>query len=201
MPIRTNRGRAAVYRRLWGAPLRSPKHLIVTVAIVVALLTGIGFLLPKVVPGVEKLGGPGGMATSTTESAGELGTSPASPTTSYSETRITTEPLTPSSAPPSPEAIRIAEKWAQAWVDHPKGTSQKEWLKGLAPYTTEEYLGVMESVDPANVPAEKVTGKPTVVASHTSSVDVDIATDGPTIRLTVVKTDQGWRVANYGEAG
>jgi hypothetical protein len=27
MPIRTNRGRAAVYRKLWAWPLRSPRHL------------------------------------------------------------------------------------------------------------------------------------------------------------------------------
>ena len=38
MPIRTNRGRAAVYRRLWGWPLRSPRHLIGLVVVVLALV-------------------------------------------------------------------------------------------------------------------------------------------------------------------
>lgn len=202
MPIRTNRGRAAVYRRLWGAPLRSPKHLIATVAVVAALLTAIGFLVPKLVPGTNQPAGFNGAASSTSATATPSEEDPAATSLlpSPSETRLTKSPLTPTSAPPDPEAIAVAEKWARAWVDHPKGISTKEWLKGLKPYTTEEYLGVMESVDPANVPADKVTGEPEVFVSYTSSVDVDVPTDGPTIRITVVSTDSGWRVANYGEA-
>lgn len=39
MPLRTGRGRAAVLRRIWGWPVRSPGHLAVTaVVIVVAVM-------------------------------------------------------------------------------------------------------------------------------------------------------------------
>ena len=44
MPIRTNRGRAAVYRRLWGWPLRSPRHLVVALIQMVLILVAIYFM-------------------------------------------------------------------------------------------------------------------------------------------------------------
>lgn len=47
MPIRTHRGRAAVYRRLWGWPLRSPKHLVGAVVLIGVVVTAVGFLLPE----------------------------------------------------------------------------------------------------------------------------------------------------------
>lgn len=43
MPIRTNRGRAAVYRRVWGWPLRSPRHLAATLGVVAVLAAGLGY--------------------------------------------------------------------------------------------------------------------------------------------------------------
>ena len=48
MPIRTNRGRAAVYRRLWGWPLRSPRHLAASIIIFVVLVVTLGVIIPKV---------------------------------------------------------------------------------------------------------------------------------------------------------
>ncbi|MGH3519877.1 MAG: hypothetical protein ACRDQ7_21330 [Haloechinothrix sp.] len=200
MPIRTNRGRAAVYRRLWGAPLRSPRHLIVTVVIMVGLITALGFIIPKVLPDT---GQPGVTAGAGPSSTGHY-TPPAQPgapgQSGPPETRLTADLATPTSAPPDPQALDVAEKWAKAWVRHPEGITSEEWRKGLEPYTTEEYLAVMSSVDPANIPASKVTGEPVAVNSFTSSLDADVRTDGPTLRITVVSTDEGWRVAGYDEA-
>ncbi|MGH3949616.1 MAG: hypothetical protein ACRDSE_10875 [Pseudonocardiaceae bacterium] len=199
MPIRTNRGRAAVYRRLWGAPLRSPRHLIVTVVVLVVLIAAIGFIVPKVLPeGEQPAMTVGAGPSSSLAGPGQTSTPGQS---APPETRLTEDLSTPTSAPPAPEALAVVEKWATAWVDHPEGTTTEEWLSGLAPYTTEEYLAVMSSVDPANIPAKKVTGDPVAVNSFTSSLDADVATDGPTLRITVVSTDAGWRVASYSEAG
>ena len=65
-------------------------------------------------------------------------------------------PLTPSSLPlsaaPDP-ALSVAARWAAAWVDHPQGVSAQQWVDGLRPFTTDEYLGVLVGVDPANIPA------------------------------------------------
>jgi hypothetical protein len=55
-------------------------------------------------------------------------------------------------------------------------------------------------VDPGNIPASKVTGEPTVVNSFTSSLEVEIPTDGPKLSITVVSTTAGWRVTHYGQA-
>jgi hypothetical protein len=72
------------------------------------------------------------------------------------------------------------------------------------PYTTPEYLGVLTTVDPANVPANKVTGPARAVAVSPSSVRVDVPTDALTLVVLVVNTgaeggDQ-WRVAGYDRA-
>lgn len=204
MPIRTHRGRAAVYRRIWGAPLRSPKHLIATVAALVALIAAVGFLVPKVVPaGDNKLTGSGTSVTGPTVSGGSGGQAATTPAASPSvtETRLTEAPHSPTSAAPAEAALTVAKKWAQAWANHPKGITSEKWLEGLAPYTTDEYLPVLESVDPANVPATKVTGEPKARSSYLKSVEVEIRTDGPNLGITVVKTHEGWRVAHYREAG
>lgn len=200
MPIRTHRGRAAVYRRIWGAPLRSPKHLIVTVVIMVALVTTVGFVVPKLLPGGDAPS-PAASESETRWTHEDSGQSAFSPSESApaepSETRLTESPLSPTSAPAAPEAIVAATKWARAWVNHPAGTTSEKWLAGLAPYTTDEYLPVMESVEPKNIPASKVTGKAKVTHSTSSSVEAEVPTDGPKLLITVVKTHDGWRVAAY----
>ncbi len=42
MPVRTRRGRAAVYRKFWGWPLRSITHLAITSIVMVIAVTAIG---------------------------------------------------------------------------------------------------------------------------------------------------------------
>lgn len=197
MPIRTNRGRAAVYRRIWGAPLRSPRHLIVTVVVLVALITTIGVLIPRLLPGEPQ-------ATSNASAPPVI--TPQVPVTTTpseepTETRLTEFPLTPKSAPADPAALTAARKWALAWVNHPEGTTSKEWVARLKPYTDQEYLAELKTVDVRRIPAEKVVGKATAVNSTAKAVDVKVRTDGPTLRITVVKGPDGWRVTGYSEAG
>ncbi|MEU6646559.1 hypothetical protein ABZ863_28985 [Saccharomonospora sp. NPDC046836] len=201
MPIRTNRGRAAVYRRLWGWPLRSPTHLIGTLIVVVAIIVAAGIVVPRVV-------GEQGSANATqstepgTSTPGNVATGDSTATSASALPTRLTEPLgTPTSAPPDPAALRVAGDWAAAWVNHPQGITNEQWLEGLRPYTTEEYLPVMRSVNPANIPATRVTGDPRAVSSYTSSAEVQVATDGPTLTITVVSTNAGWRVADYDQAG
>lgn len=192
MPIRTNRGRAAVYRRIWGAPLRSPKHLIATVVVLVILITAVGFLLPRVLPKDPDRREPerqlAGVSEQTETSRPEV-----------TETRLTESPLTPKSAPPAQAALVAARKWAQAWVDHPRGTTQAKWLADMRPYTTEEFLPQLKTVDVRNIPATKVVGPVRATDSTTSSVEVSIPTDGPTLLVTVIKRPDGWRVNQYSE--
>ncbi len=87
-----------------------------------------------------------------------------------------------------------------AWLDHGQVASDREWLDGLRPYTTEEYLPRMRTVDPDRITGTEIVGTPQARESYTSSVDVEVGTDGPTLVLTVIETDSGWRVAEYREA-
>jgi hypothetical protein len=207
MPIRTNRGRAAVYRKLWGWPMRTPTHFVIVLVVVAALILAIGLLIPQLTGSGD--GGGSGAAAETTSSDAttapdsteeqEPGQPPAGTGSATSDlpTRITSPPQKPTSAAPADEALEVASSWGKAWVTHPKGTTSKKWLDGLRPYTTEEYMVEMATVDPANIPATKVTGPPVPKESFTSSVTANLPTNGGTIAITVIDTPQGWRVAFY----
>jgi hypothetical protein len=196
MPIRTNRGRAAVYRRLWGWPLRSPRHLVGTLVFLAILVTALGIVLPKTM-GKPAAAQPG---PSVTSSAPGPGLAAPVPTPSTLPTRLSSPLATPTSAPPNPEAVNVAKQWATAWVNHPAGISNANWLNGMRAMTTDEFLPVMSTVDPSNIPATRVTGDPAVTSSYTSSVQVVVPTDGPKLSITVVNTGAGWRVADYNQA-
>jgi hypothetical protein len=211
MPIRTNRGRAAVYRKLWGWPMRSPRHLVILLLVVAAVVLMIGIIVPQVVgTGGGRPGAAAQTSDTTSDAAGstggdDTGTSdggaPATDTTGSASsdlpTRLPSPPQKPTSAPPADGALKVADSWGKAWVHHPAGTTSAKWLDGLKPYTTEEYLVEMSTVDPANIPATKVTGPPVPKQSYTSSVTANLPTDGGTLAITVIDTPQGWRVAFY----
>jgi hypothetical protein len=121
-------------------------------------------------------------------------------TSSSLPTRLPSPTQTPSSAPPAAKAIEVATVWAKAWVNHPQGTTNEQWLNGLRPYTTEEQLSVMTTVDPANIPATAVTGNPVVKTSYEKSVEVTVPTNGGPLSITVIERPDGWRVAHYDQA-
>jgi hypothetical protein len=198
MPIRTNRGRAAVYRRLWGFPLRSPRHLAGTAVVVAMLIIAIGIVVPQVL-------GPRQSTNLTPARIGDPSTSATIRPTSGSSsapmsTRLTAPLVQPTSAAPNPDALNVAKLWAQAWVNHPAGITNAQWLDGLRPYTTDEFLPQMSTVDPVNIPAGRLTGEPTATQSYTSSVQVLVPTDGPKLSITVSQTSAGWRVSEYDQA-
>ncbi|MFB9690193.1 hypothetical protein [Amycolatopsis plumensis] len=199
MPIRTNRGRTAVYRRLWGWPLRSPRHLMGTLVFLAILVTALGVVLPKVVGKPQAKAAPPGPETTTSATATAPGIAAPGPTSNL-PTRLTTPLATPTPTTPNADALRVAKEWAAAWVDHPAGITSDQWLAKLKPFTTDEYLPVMATVDPANIPATKVTGEPVAGTAYPKSVQVTIPTDGPKLAITVVSTNAGWRVADYDQA-
>lgn len=201
MPIRTPRGRSAAYRALWQWPLRSPARLglvaVFVLAGVVGAVTGIGALRG---PQPE---GPVGSAVAAPTSSPSAGprtgsggrSTPAAPTVLPPVTELTPSTL-PVSAAPAP-ALAVAARWSAAWVDHPRGVTAEQWLDGLRPFTTDEYLGVLSGVDPANVPATKVVGEPRAVRVAARSVQVEVPTNTVRLRVLVVATEDGWRVAGY----
>jgi hypothetical protein len=200
VPIRSPHGRAAAYRSLWQWPLRSPGRLAFTVVVVIVVGTavsfGIGYLSGANNGGPRAGQDPAGSAVSTTPRA-RPGHPAAPPTPTVLPPVPDLQPTTlPLSAAPS-AALDAAARWAAAWVRPADGTSTQEWLDGLRPTTTDEYLGVLSGVDPSNIPATRVTGEPRAVRVAPRSVQVEVPTDALTLLVLVTDTESGWRVAGY----
>jgi hypothetical protein len=161
-------------------------------------------VLALVVAGVASLGT--WASSGSGQSAGALAPVPDVPT-------VTAVPAAPAAPPPEltptvlplsaapVAALGVAQRWASAWADHPSGVTGAQWSDRLRPYTTDEYLPVLASVDPANVPSSRVTGPPRAVEVRPESLRVDVPTDAVTLQLLVVQVGPGdWRVAGYDRA-
>ncbi|MDQ4093146.1 MAG: hypothetical protein M3143_07015, partial [Actinomycetota bacterium] len=83
----------------------------------------------------------------------------------------------------------------------PNGIDSARWIEQLRPYTTDELLPELRSIDPANVPQAKIVGEPRTISSGASSAEIDVPTTGVVMRLLLVSTPAGWRVAGYQRAG
>ncbi len=193
MPIRSPRGRATAYRSLWQWPLRSPTRLVVTgialVAVVVAASLAIGLTT-----GSGRLGGAAGAGASPTAGASAVAQTP-DPTILPPVPELQPTKLPLSAAPTA--ALQVAYTWARAWVRPAGNETSTRWLEGLRATTTDEYLGVLAGVDPSNIPSTRVTGSAKAVVVYPRSVKVQVPTDALTLVLTVVDTDDGWRVSGY----
>lgn len=193
MPIRSPRGRSAAYRAVWGWPLRSPVRLVVSGALVVAVLLAVSALAGLLGPGPA---GSSSFGTAgPTTALGGRSPSPGEPTTLPPVAPLTPTSLPLSAAPPA--ALQTARDWVAAWATHPEGVTVDRWVAGLRPYTTEEYIGTLDAVDPANIPATTITGAVRAVQVAPASVSVDVPTDALTLRVLVVKTEAGWRVSGF----
>lgn len=202
MPIRSPRGRAAAYRALWQWPLRSPARLAVTGIALLALALGVSSALTAINPPTPR---PAGVTTGTTTTtpdttrAPQSSSSPPAPTALPPVSELAPSELPVSSAPAA--ALEVAARWSAAWVRPPDGTPAGQWIEGLRPFTTEEYLGVLATVDPGAVPSTVVTGPARAVRVAASSVDVEVPTDALTLLVLVVRTENGdWRVSGYDRA-
>jgi hypothetical protein len=112
-------------------------------------------------------------------------------------------PLTPTTLPLAAapaDALQVAQNWAAAWANHPAGMTTQIWVAGLTPFTTPEYVGTLTGVDPANIPATRVTGPARPKEVSPRAVLVSVPTDAVTLAITVVDTEAGWRVSGYDQA-
>jgi len=170
---------------------------VVLVALVIVANSAFGLLSgrPGGTPGILSGGStqPSAAATPTAEAA------PAEPTRLPPVPELTPRTLPPSQAPRA--ALTAATRWTEAWARHPAGATAQTWVNGLRPYTTDEYLGVLSTVDPANVPATRVTGPARAVLVSPRSVRVEVPTDAVDLVVLVVNTvGTEWKVAGYDRA-
>jgi len=102
-------------------------------------------------------------------------------------------PPTPTTSPGSAEPEAVAYAFAAAWVDH-KNVSAKTWHNGLVPNATEDLSDELDGVDPADVPAGRVIGRPTLVPVGDGLVNAVVTVDSGKLTLRLVAPDGRWLV-------
>ena len=90
-----------------------------------------------------------------------------------------------------PEAVAYA--FASAWVDH-KNVSAKTWHDGIMPNSTKSLSDELNNVDPADVPASQVIGRPAVVPVGDGLVSAVVTTDAGKLTLRLIAPDKHWLV-------
>jgi hypothetical protein len=99
----------------------------------------------------------------------------------------------PSTRPGAPAPDAVGRAFADAWLIH-RDVSADQWHAALVPYSTADLAEKLVGVDPAGVPAERLTGEPVVVPQTESLVEVTIPVDTGRLRLQLVGPDGRWLV-------
>ncbi|MEU8657251.1 hypothetical protein [Actinoplanes philippinensis] len=102
-------------------------------------------------------------------------------------------PPTPKTAPGRAQPEAVAYAFASAWIDNSDVTAKK-WLSRLQPNATPRLTEQLRGVDPAAVPADRVVGKPTLVAVSDSLVNATVTMDNGKLGLRMVAPDGTWLV-------
>ncbi|MDP9792574.1 hypothetical protein J2S43_001086 [Catenuloplanes nepalensis] len=90
-------------------------------------------------------------------------------------------------------AVDVAVRFAGAWAR--PGLPADRWREDVAALATAEYATMLRTVDPADVPATRITGQPWPRESTTLRVIVDVPTDAGTLRIVCVAPHGRWLVA------
>ncbi|MET8201187.1 hypothetical protein ABZX58_17105 [Micromonospora taraxaci] len=103
-------------------------------------------------------------------------------------------------APPSPVTSpgartpeQTADRFAKAWLGRP-GMTTEEWQAGLRPLSTPALSEKLAGAEPETVPAEQVTGPPTMRERTETFVELLLPLDNGRLRLELVTSDKGWMV-------
>jgi hypothetical protein len=115
---------------------------------------------------------------------------------SHDNDGVTTDdepPPAPTTKPGSAEPEAVAYAFASAWVDH-KNVSAKTWHDGLVPNATKDLASELDGVNPADVPADKVVGRPTLVPIGDGLVNALVTVDSGKLTLQLVAPDGRWLV-------
>lgn len=102
-------------------------------------------------------------------------------------------PPTPKTKPGRAQPEAVAYAFASAWVDH-KDITAKSWRDQLLPNATKDLAEQLRGVDPAGVPAERVIGRPSLVAVNETMVNAIVTMDSGRLSLRLVAPDGHWLV-------
>lgn len=176
-------------------PLWSWRNLTITAVLTLALLAVVG----RATDG-QASPRPAAAPATTSPSASTQGTTPAS--SSPPAPRPTTL-AAPTSAPPPPRAVTnqsataVAGAFVRAWSSD---GSRDAWYAAMEPWASSELLRALASTDPAQVPADRVTGDARLVSSAKTSATVLVPTDGGDVLVTLSASGGGWKARDIAPA-
>jgi hypothetical protein len=175
MPKLLERGLTGLFRSRWGVAL--------VIAVLVLAVVGLGRVFSDGEPGRPLIGA--GSA------APEVSVDP-----SHDNDGVIVDDEPPKAAKTSPgtaEPEAVAYAFAAAWVDH-KNVSAKTWHDGLLPNATENLSEELDGVDPADVPADRVIGRPALVPVGDGLLNAVVTVDSGELTLQMVAPDGRWLV-------
>lgn len=135
---------------------------------------------------------PGALPTTATSSTGTA----ASPAPSGGDNDGGTLDYTPGPSQPPPAAAQtLAERFAHLWARH--DVPAAAWWHDLEPLCTPQLHEQLRDTDPANIPADAITGHAQAIDSRRGEAVFHLrATGGGTLILGTAEVPQlGWRVA------
>ncbi|MFF5174085.1 hypothetical protein ACFY3U_15765 [Micromonospora sp. NPDC000089] len=158
----------------------------------IGIALGIAVLVLSVIGGARLVAGP-------TESTGGLSNRPAEPITTVDPEAgddgvlATPSQQAPRTRPGEPTPEQAASRFTTAWLGGPAETAAR-WQEKLRPLSTPGLTEKLAGVDPAGVPAEKVTGAPTLLPRTESFAEVFVPLESGRLRLELVAPDGRWLV-------
>lgn len=94
---------------------------------------------------------------------------------------------------PDATLVRVAEKFATAWAR--PDLEPDQWLAGVGQYATNDYMRPISNIDPAAVPATRITGDAKVIDSRSDQATIEFQADTGTLRLIMVSLVGQWWVS------
>lgn len=169
-------------------PLWSWRNLTITAVLTLALLAVVG----RATDGQASPRLAAAPAT-TSPSASIQGAHPAS--SSPPAPRPTTLAASTSATPPpravtKQSATAVAGAFVRAWSSD---GSRDVWYAAMERWASPELLRSLGSTDPAQVPADRVTGDARLVSSAKTSATVLVPTDGGDVLVTLSASGGGWK--------
>ncbi|HEX9336402.1 MAG TPA: hypothetical protein VF892_10975 [Pseudonocardiaceae bacterium] len=205
MPVRSDRGRNAAFRRLFTWPWRSPKHLAITSVVAAVAVVGVAAASNAVTSAAPAAAHASSLATqpattpfavsTTTPAVTSTTTAGVSTAVTPSSTAASITVSTPSSMVGDP--VAAAGTFAAYWVQHT--TDQAAWDATLKPLATDEWGNVvLPTIPPSSVTASTVTGTGRLVSntSRSAQVTVPLNTGAITISLQDITGQGGWKVSD-----
>jgi hypothetical protein len=156
-------------------PMYSPKRL---VAVLVGLTVAV-FVIGKV--------------SSDPLSVAQTAASSISPTVSSTVSPAATSSTEASDPVPTSDALQVARAFVKAWAQ--PQLSPNAWWRQVSRYTDEGFGQALGSTNPAQVPATRLRSV-RLVSQEGDRAEVNVRTDGPTVRVLLVKDDSRWQVVN-----